>query len=86
MQAFPDGVWTIADLVAEGDRVAVRWSFQGTQLGELAAFGLPATGNRVSFSGINLYRITDGLITEIWEGYDRLPLLQQLGLMPAPAA
>ncbi len=51
----------------------------------LAAFGLPATGNRVSFSGINLYRIEDGLITEIWEGYDRLPLLQQLGLMPAAA-
>ncbi len=85
MQAFPDGVWTIHDLIAEGDKVAVRWSFKGTQLGELAAFGLPATGNAVSFSGINTYLIVDGLITEIWEGYDRLPLLQLLGLMPSPA-
>jgi predicted ester cyclase len=60
-------------------------SVRAPQLGEPPAFGLPATGNSVHFSGITTYRVEDELITEIWEGYDRLPLLQQLGLMPAPA-
>ncbi len=85
LQAFPDGIWTVEDLVAGDDKVAVRWSFKGTQLGDLPVFGLPATGNAVSFAGITIYRVANGLITEIWDAYDKVPLLQQLGLMPTQA-
>jgi len=81
--AFPDGKWEIDDLVAEGDKIVLRWTFRGTNLGELATLGLPATGKQVVFSGMSLYRVANGMFTEIWEGYDRLTLLQQLGVIPS---
>jgi predicted ester cyclase len=81
--AFPDGKWEIEDLVAEGDKIVLRWTFRGANLGEMRTLGLPATGKPVVFSGMSLYRVADGMFTEIWEGYDRLTLLQQLGVIPS---
>ncbi len=82
-KAFPDGRWEINDLVAEGDKIVARWTFRGTNLGEMASLGLPATGKPVVFSGMSLYRVAKGMFAEIWEGYDRLTLLQQLGVIPS---
>ena len=82
-KAFPDGKWEIDDLIAEGEKVVLRWTFRGTNLGELPTLGLPATGKQVAFSGMSLYRVVNGMFTEIWEGYDRLTLLQQLGGDPS---
>ncbi len=76
------GDWhtTIEEILAEGDRVVVRWTHHGTQQGEY--YGLPPTGRQVSWSGINIFRIADGKIAEIWNIFDRLWLWQQLGVLP----
>jgi len=71
---------TIDEMIAEGDRVMVRWTFNGTQVGELS--GLPPTHRQVTYSGINIFRIADGKIAEIWDIYDRLWMWQQLGVLP----
>lgn len=79
--AFPDVHYAMEDMLAEGDMVAVRYTLTGTHQGELQ--GIPATGNRVSFGGISIYRIADGLIAEAWNSFDRMELMQQLGVIPA---
>ena len=82
--AFPDGKWTIEDMVAEGNSVAVRYTFEGTHLGP---FGdIPPSKNSVKFSGISLYRMTGGMFSQIWEGYDKFDILQQLGAIPPMAS
>ena len=77
LAAFPDGRWVIEDMVAEGDRVAWRYSFYGTHLGEF--MGLPATGKQLRLSGILISRIADGRIAEEWEIFDAAGMFRQLG-------
>jgi steroid delta-isomerase-like uncharacterized protein len=84
LNAVPDLRVTIEDLVAEGDRVAVRRSYEGTHQGEL--LGIPATGRQLRVGGISIFRLAEGKVTEHWEQLDRLALMQQLGVIPAPAA
>ncbi len=76
------GDWrmTIDEMIAEGDRVMVRWTFRGTQQGEY--MGLSPTQKTVTYAGINIFRIEDGRIAEVWDIYDRLWLWQQLGVLP----
>lgn len=74
--AFPDLTFEIQDLVANNDRVAVRWSAVGTQFGDLP--GVPATGRRLKFAGQTIYELTDGLIAGHWQVIDRLGFVQQL--------
>ncbi len=81
-EALPDLLTTIEDLVADGDKVVKRFIFQGTQTGEI--LGIPPTGKRVTMTGMDMLRIADGKIAEIWWSYDALGLMQQLGLMPSP--
>ncbi len=71
---------TVDEMIAEGDRVMVCWTFFGTHEGEYS--GLPATHKQVTYSGINIFRIADGKIAEIWDISDRLWLWQQLGVLP----
>ena len=73
----------IDEIIAEADRVMVRWTFYGTQQGEFQ--GLPPTHKSVAYSGINIFHIVDGRIAEIWDIFDRLWLWQQLGVLPATA-
>jgi steroid delta-isomerase-like uncharacterized protein len=75
--AFPDWRYTIEDTVAEGDRVAVRWTARGTHQGEF--MGIPPTGKQSTLTGINIFRIEDGRIGEYWHNFDMLGWLQQLG-------
>ena len=75
--AFPDLQATIADLVAEGDRVAVRGVIRGTHGGEL--MGIPATGRQVTVTLIDVNRIADGRLVERWAEADTFGLLGQLG-------
>lgn len=67
---------TVLDVVAEGDRVLVRWTVEGTHASEW--FGFPATHRPVRFGGMDLYRFDRGLIREWWRNEDHLYLLQQL--------
>lgn len=82
--AFPDGVATVLDQLAEGDRVLTRGRFDGTHTGPLQA--LPASGRKVSATGFPLHRIVDGKTVEIWAQADFHGLLLQIGALPAPAA
>jgi steroid delta-isomerase-like uncharacterized protein len=79
--AFPDGRWVIDDVVAEGEKVVLRYTFRGTHQGDL--MGIPPTGKAISLTGMSIYRIVDGMLVEFWESLDRLGLYQQLGLVPA---
>ena len=79
-KAFPDGHQKIEDMVAEGDKVAFRWTFTGTHTGEL--MGIPPTGVQVKMTGITIYRITNGKVVEGWLNSDRLGVMQQLGVIP----
>jgi steroid delta-isomerase-like uncharacterized protein len=80
--AFPDLTVTVEDLLAEGDEVAARWTWGGTQQGPF--LGIPRTGEAVVGSGIGLFRIADGRIVEDFVQEDTFGLLQQLGAIPAP--
>jgi steroid delta-isomerase-like uncharacterized protein len=81
-RGFPDVVSTIEDLVAEGDRVAARWSARATHQGEYV--GVPPTGKEVEFTGISVYRIEAGRIAESWTVEDELGLMRQIGGVSEP--
>jgi steroid delta-isomerase-like uncharacterized protein len=74
----------VQDMIAEGDRVVVRWVQQGTQSGSF--MGIPPAGRRYTFAGIDIHRVRDGLMAEHWHVVDLFTLLQQLGAIPAPSA
>jgi steroid delta-isomerase-like uncharacterized protein len=83
--AYPDFHVTIEDLVAEGDQVAMRWTFRGTHTGDLVApMPLPATGKQVTVTGITIVRVASGKGVEVWSQGDTMGFLQQLGVIPAP--
>jgi steroid delta-isomerase-like uncharacterized protein len=79
-QAFPDGKYTIDQIIAEGDMVMVRWTGRGTNTGE--GNGLPATGKPIEVTGITVLHIVGGKIVEEWNENDMLGLMRQLGLAP----
>ena len=76
--------FTIEDVIAEGDRVVVRWTNSGTHSGDF--LGIPATGRTVSFAGIDIYRVEDGKLAEHWHVVDQLSMLIQLGVVTLPGA
>jgi predicted ester cyclase len=80
--AFPDLQVTLEELIAEGDKVAVRGVMRGTHQGEL--MGIPPTGRQVTVALIDINRIEGGQLVERWGEADMLGLLQQLEAIPAP--
>lgn len=84
--AFPDGHYTIQDMGAWDDMVAVRYTITGTQTGPLGVRGLtiPASGNKINLSAISIFRCQEGKIAEVWNNSDDLGLLAQLGVLPIP--
>lgn len=79
--ALPDLRLTIEDQIVAGDKVATRWTAEGTNSGPFGP--VPATGRRVQISGLVLDRVVDGKAVERWEQWDQMAMLQQLGLAPA---
>ena len=75
-RAVPDWRVTIEDIVAEGDKVAVRWTGRGTHLGDWD--GLAATGRAVMTTGIDIERLVDGQIIEEDGQVDMAGFLRQL--------
>jgi steroid delta-isomerase-like uncharacterized protein len=78
---MPDLTVVIEDMIAENDKVAVRYTFEGTHEGEL--FGVSPTGQRLSIKSITVERVLDGRIREHWRITDSLDMMQQLGVIPA---
>jgi len=81
LTAFPDLKHVIEDMIAEGDKVAVRFTFPGTHKGEF--MGIAPTGKKVVYTAIGISRIANGKYVESWAEHDALGLLQQLGVVPA---
>jgi predicted ester cyclase len=74
--------FTVEDVIAEGDRVVVRWTNSGRHVGDF--LGVPPTDRPFAIAGIDIYRIEDGRLAEHWHVVDQLSMLQQLALLPAP--
>lgn len=74
--AFPDYHVEVKDLIAEGDRVAVRTVVTGTNCGDF--MGMPANGKRIRVGGMDIVRVADGRIVEHWGVSDSAALLDQL--------
>ena len=75
--------FTVDDLIAEDDKVVVRWTNAGTHVAPFA--GAPATGRSFTIAGIDIYRVAAGSLCEHWHVIDQLSMLGQLGLLPEPA-
>jgi steroid delta-isomerase-like uncharacterized protein len=80
--AFTNAHISIEDQLAEGDRVATRWTGSGTHQGEF--MGVAPTGNQVTVTGITINRVSGGKIAESWTNYDALGMMQQIGAVPEP--
>lgn len=80
---FPDAQITVERTVSDRSHVAMRFWLRGTHRGPFV--GLPPTGKRVEMSGTTILRLVGGRCVERWSETDQLGLLQQLGVIPAPA-
>jgi predicted ester cyclase len=92
--AFPDNHFEIEELLAEGDKVAVRVTTRGTNTGPLVglpAFGrletpVPPTGKAVTSSGTYIFTLSNGKIVSFVAELDQIALLRQLGWAFTPPA
>ena len=74
LDAFPEAQWTVEDLIAEGDKVVIRWKLQATHEHEFR--GIAPGGKPVTVAGITILRIAGGKIVERWVNWDSLALRQ----------
>ncbi|MBD3181461.1 T9SS type A sorting domain-containing protein [Candidatus Poribacteria bacterium] len=81
ISAIPDVHVEVEDVIAEGEYVALRYTFTGTQEGEL--MGIPPTGNFACTPGISIAQIVDGKIVAVWENNEMMGMMEQLGVFPA---
>jgi steroid delta-isomerase-like uncharacterized protein len=73
--------FTIQDIIAEGDKVVVRWTNSGKMVGEF--LGMPANGKTFTIPGIDIYRVQGDKLAEHWHVIDALGQMMQIGLFPA---
>ncbi len=83
-EAFPDAHATVDEMVGEGDRVIVLYTFTGTNTGMLLSRPV-VTGKHATFTVVEVYRFADGKIVGLWQTYDRLALFEQLDALAAAA-
>lgn len=82
LAAFPDLMIEVEDVVAEGNKAAIRWVAAGTHRGD--GLGFPATHRPMRMQGMTFCTIKRRLIVEGWDSYDQHGMLQQLGMTAAP--
>jgi len=80
--AFPDLSYTFEEVMAEDDKVASRFTMQGTHRGKF--LDIPPTGKTVTTTGMVLERVTDGKVAESWVERNDLSMIQQLGATLVP--
>jgi len=80
--SFPDNQMTVDDMIVEGDKAVVRFTFTGTHKGEF--MGIHPTNKKVTGSIIEIHRFAGGKLVETWQRFDTLGLMQQLGVIPTP--
>lgn len=79
--AFPDIHYTIEDVIAEDDRVVVRWTWEGTHQGSFRGF--PPSNTRVTDTANGIYEFERGNIARARIQSDRLCFFQQIGVVPS---
>jgi steroid delta-isomerase-like uncharacterized protein len=79
LAAFPDLHFTIEDQIVSADKVATRWTAEGTNTAPLGE--VPPTGRRVHVDGLILDRVENGRVVERWEQWDQMAMMRQLGLL-----
>ena len=77
LSAFPDLQHTVEEMIADGDRVAVKFSAHGTHTGQW--LGVAPAGKVVQYSGVTWARISDGKIAEHRTEWDKAGLMEQIG-------
>jgi len=82
--AFPDWHYTVDDFVVDPPRVAMIFKVTGTHVNEF--FGLPGTGKRFEFGGVQYMKLEDGLVVEDRRIYDFTRLLVDMGILRATRA
>jgi predicted ester cyclase len=80
LSIYSNPTFTLEDEIAAGAKVVLRWTFRGRHTG--AGAGVPPTSKEVVVTGINIFRIADGKIAELWVESDDLGELRQLGVIP----
>ena len=80
-EAFPDMKITQDEIIADGDSVATRGSWTGTNKGSF--MGMPATGKQVNVQYMDFWKLKDGKCVENWVQMDTAGLMQQLGAQPS---
>ena len=78
--AFPDLRFSLEDTIARDDMVVTRWHAQGTHRGEY--LNVPASGRRMTTTGMTMHRLENGKIMEGWTNWDALGMLAQIGVLP----
>lgn len=66
------------EVIGHGDKIVVRWSSTGRHTGEF--MGIPATGQRITLKGIDIFHLAEGKIADLWQEMDMLGILQQISL------
>ncbi len=77
---FSDVQWSLEETIAEGDKIAARFTMRGTHDGTF--FGVPATGRKIEVRAMSFYRLAGGKFVEEYGQPDLLGLLQQIGAVP----
>ena len=75
--------FTLHQVIGEGDTVVAYWTNTGTHQGEF--MGIRPSGRTLTISGVDIHRLRDGRMAEHWHVVEELQMLQQLGVIPAPA-
>jgi steroid delta-isomerase-like uncharacterized protein len=79
ISGFPDIKWAIEDLLAEDDKVIVRWTWTGTH--QNAFRGFPQTNRKLTNSAIVIYQFENNRIKAAWLQSDQLGFLTQIGVI-----
>ncbi|GGK40190.1 hypothetical protein GCM10010124_36150 [Pilimelia terevasa] len=83
LDAFDDLVFTVDDILGEGEKVTLRWSAVGVHTGEYRGIPpttvIPPTGRTVSFSATDIYRVVGGRVVEEWNTLDGWDIMHQMG-------
>jgi predicted ester cyclase len=77
IRIFPDIQAEVLDLIAEGDKVVARVDFTATQADSFRGF--PPAHKKVTYSGVDIFRIRGGKLIERWAQRDFLGMLEKLG-------
>lgn len=80
VNSFPDAHWQVTDIIAENDKVSIRWIFTGTHQNSFT--GIPVSSQKVSSPGFAIFHLKDQQVTGVDVLTDRLTFLQQLQVLP----